>query len=115
MIFKLLLGFHFLIFSSPGPPKWSKDVPKNEKCVKKRSPGKGLEKGPCLEGAKPLKVTIVTHFQLLFRMARAFQKGAKMGAKMIPKIDEILPKSTLGPPLGSSWALFLVLFFQHCF
>ena len=81
MIFELPLGSHFLIFSSPGPPKWSKDVPKSEKSVKKRSPGKGLEKGPCLEGAKPLKVTIVTHFQLFCKRPWAPKKEPKWELK----------------------------------
>ena len=81
MLFKLPLGSHFLIFSNPGPPKWSKDVPKNDKSVKKEGPGKGLEKEPCLEGAKPLKVTIVTHFQLFFKMPRAPKKESKWKLK----------------------------------
>ena len=81
MIFGLPLGSHFLIFSSPGPPKWSKDVPKNKKSVKKRSPGKGLEKEPCLEGAKPLKVMIVTHFHLFFKRPWASKEDHKWELK----------------------------------
>jgi len=84
------LGSHFLIFSSPGPPKWSKDVPKSEKSVKKRSPGKGLEKGPCLEGAKPLKVMTVTHFQLFSKRPWAPKKELN-GNQNGTKIDKILP------------------------
>ena len=81
MIFWLPWGPHFVTFSSPGPQKWSKDVAKSVKSVKKRSPGKGLEKGPCLEGAKPLKVTTVTHFQLFCKRPWAPKKEPKWELK----------------------------------
>ena len=81
MIFALPWGSHFVTFSSPGPQKWSKDVPKSETSVKKRSPGKGLEKGPCLEGATPLKVTMVIHFQLFCKRPWAPKKEPKWELK----------------------------------
>ena len=75
------IGSHFVTFPSPGPQKWSKDVPKSEKNVKKKNPGKGLEKGPCQEGAKPLKVMIVTHFHLFFKRPWASKKEPKWELK----------------------------------
>ena len=42
--------------------------------LKKKSPGGGLEKEPCLEGAKPLKAMKATHFQLFFKRPWAPKK-----------------------------------------
>ena len=110
MIFGLHWGSRFVTFSSPGPPKWSKDVPKREKSVKRWSPGKGLEKDPCLEGVKPLKMTTVTHFQLFFKGAWVPKKGAQMEAEMVPKSIRSSPRA----PLGLLWGA-LELYFWYCF
>ena len=69
---------------TPGPRNLNEN-PASEKLsgksVKKKSPGKGLEKGPCLEGAKPLKVTRVIHFQLFFKRPWAPKKERKCAPK----------------------------------
>ena len=77
---------------TPGPRNLNEN-PASEKLsgknVKRRSPGKGVEKEPCLEGVKPLKMMIVTHFQLFFKGPWAPKKESKRKPKGT-RIDKIL-------------------------
>ena len=46
-----------------------------------------------LEGAKPLKLTTLTHFQLFFQTPSDPKKGTKMGSKMEPQGTQNRKKS----------------------
>ena len=61
----------------------------------------GLEKGLCLEGAEPLKVTTVTHFQLFLRRPEAPKKESKRERKGSPNREN----PSLKHPWASLWPL----------
>ena len=60
-----------------------------------------LEKGLCLEGAKPLKLMTLKHFQLFFRRPKATKKGSKLK----PKCDQNRTNPCREHPWASFWSL----------
>ena len=75
--------------------------PKAKKGATKSGPRTGLEKGLCLEGAEPLKVTTVTHFQLFLRRPEAPKKESKRERKGSPNREN----PSLKHPWASLWPL----------
>ena len=75
--------------------------PKAKKGATKSGPRTGLEKGLCLEGAEPLKVTTVTHFQLFLRRPKAPKKESKRERKGSPNREN----PSLKHPWASLWPL----------
>lgn len=75
--------------------------PKAKKGAAKSGPRTGLEKGLCLEGAEPLKVTTVTHFQLFLRRPKAPKKESKRERKGSPNREN----PSLKHPWASLWPL----------
>ena len=83
--FRLPFGIPFgLPGRTLGGQRRPRTTPKAKKGVEKRGPRTGLEKGLCLEGAKPLKVMTLTHFQLFFKRPQASKKKAKLEPKGSP-------------------------------
>jgi hypothetical protein len=83
--FRLPFGIPFgLPGRTLGGQRGPRTTPKAKKGAKKRGPRTGLEKGLCLEGAKPLKVSTLTHFQLFFRRPQAPKKEPKLEPKGSP-------------------------------
>jgi hypothetical protein len=83
--FRLPFGIPFgLPGRTLGGQRGARTTPKAKKGAKKRGPRTGLEKGLCLEGAKPLKVSTLTHFQLFFRRPQAPKKETKLEPKGDP-------------------------------
>ena len=75
--------------------------PKAKKGATKSGPRTGLEKGLCLEGAEPLKVTTVTQFQLFLRRPKAPKKESKREPKGSPNREN----PSLKHPWASLWPL----------
>ena len=87
--------------------------PRRETSVKQKNPRKALEKESWLEGAKPLQMTGVTHFQLFFNMPRSPKNESKGKLKWYENQQDPLlehPRASF----GQLWGFFLALLFKLC-
>ena len=91
-----------------GSQRGARTTPKAKKGAKERGARTGLEKGLCLEGAKPRKVSTLIHFQLFFRRPQAPKKEPKLEPKESPNRTNLIqehPWACFWPLVGSIFEL----------